>query len=95
MNINEAILSRLDSIEGVLKGIKEKPLTLEEASNYLDCSKSYLYKLTASGQIPHYKPNGKRVFFAKKDLDDYILRNPVRTNAQIEVEATRRSMSAK
>ena len=38
-----------------------KPVTIPE-------SRSYLYKLTASGNIPHSKPNGKMIFFEKRKL---------------------------
>ena len=64
----ESILVKLTKIENLLKGQTEKPLPLEEAARYLDVSKSHLYKLTSSHKIPHYKPQGKRVYFAKSEL---------------------------
>jgi len=90
MSIEEAILSRLNSIEENLKGVNDKPMTIDEASAYLDCSKSYLYKLTSAGEIHHYKPSGKRVYFMKKDLDSYILRNPVKSQAEHNDRAVQR-----
>ncbi len=53
----------------------EKPLTLPEASEYLGVSKSHLYKLTYQNLIVHFKPNGKKIYFKKSDLDKYIFRN--------------------
>lgn len=47
-------------------------LSLEEASLYLDISKSTLYKLTYTMSIPHYKPMGKKIFFDKKELDIWV-----------------------
>ena len=53
----------------------EKPLALREAAAYLDISVSYLYKLTHKNLIPHYKPNGKKIFFLKSELNKWLLRN--------------------
>ena len=68
------ILERLDRLEKLLIGNKEV-LTFDEASDYTGISRSYLYKLTASGKIPHSKPNGKMVFFDKKKLVDWLLQH--------------------
>ena len=81
------ILEKLSNIENLLKGQTEKPLTFDEAARYLDVSKSHLYKLTSANKIPHYKPQGKRVYFAKRELNTWLLRNPVKTTADIEQEA--------
>jgi len=84
--MQETILEKLTSIENLLKG-KDRPLTFEEAADYLDLSKSYLYKLTSSNKIPHYKPLGKRLFFDKSELDSWLMRNPVKTNTDIDQQA--------
>ncbi|SHF50577.1 DNA binding domain-containing protein, excisionase family [Fodinibius roseus] len=64
-----------------------KPLTAENAAEYLDISKAHLYKLTSTGKIPHYKPNGKRLYFYQDDLDGYIRSGRVKTNAELKSEA--------
>ncbi|GAA3552527.1 helix-turn-helix domain-containing protein [Snuella lapsa] len=71
---NLLILERLDRLEKLLIGQKEV-LTFDEACDYTGISRSYLYKLTASGRIPHSKPNGKMLFFEKKKLVDWLLQN--------------------
>ena len=43
-------------------------LSFEEASRFLNLSKSYLYKLTSGNLIPHYKPQGKMLYFEKAEL---------------------------
>ena len=85
--MQQEILEKLTTIENLLKGQTEKPLTLEEAAEYLGLSKSYLYKLTSAHKIPHYKPQGKRVYFTTAELDTFLLRNPVKTTGKIEQEA--------
>lgn len=77
---------RLNNIEQALLSVKTV-LTLHEAAEYTGLSKSYLYKLTSSGLIPHSKPNGKQCYFSKNELDTWLLRNQVKTSAEIEAEA--------
>ena len=83
----ENIFEKLRTIEILLKGQTEKPLTLEEAAKYLDLSTSTLYKMTSSSKICFYKPNGKRIYFSKAELNTWLLRNPVKTTGKIEQEA--------
>ncbi|MES2139240.1 MAG: helix-turn-helix domain-containing protein [Bacteroidota bacterium] len=69
------IMSRLIRIEKILKGQQRKPLTITQASEYTGLSISFLYKLTSNGKLKFYKPNGKIIYFSKKNLDRYIFRN--------------------
>jgi excisionase family DNA binding protein len=50
-------------------------LTFEQGCKLLGYKKSYVYKLTHQGTIPFSKPNGKRIFFDKKELEAWILGN--------------------
>ena len=67
---------------------QEKPFTLIEASNYLNLSKSYLYKLTHKKLIPHYKPLGKKVYFIKGELDSFLRSKPILTEKEIDQKST-------
>ncbi len=50
--------------------------TLQEACIYMGISKSTMYKLTSQSRaITFFKPSGKLIYFRKKDLDDFMLRN--------------------
>ena len=62
-------------------------LSFEEASRFLNLSISYLYKLTSGNLIPHYKPQGKMLYFEKTELEAWLRQNPIRTQAQTEAEA--------
>ena len=48
---------------------------MKEVGLYLDISQSLLYKLTCNGEIPHFKPRGKMIFFEKKELVNWIKQN--------------------
>ena len=39
-----------------------------EVAEYLGVSQSQIYKLTMNMEIPHYKPQGKTIYFDKKEL---------------------------
>ena len=83
---NLLLLERLDRLERLLAAQKEV-LTFEETCDYTGISRSFLYKLTSSGSIPHSKPNGKLIFFEKKKLNDWLLRNGRRSNDELEQAA--------
>ena len=70
----ENLLQRLDLLENSIYTTK-KVFTFQEACMYIGVSESMLYKLTASKEIPLYKPRGKMVYFAKEELDEWLLQN--------------------
>ena len=81
-NINE----RLQNIESLLL-TQKTVLNFDEAANYTGLSKSYLYKLSCSGGVPCYKPNGKTLWFNRLELDQWLQRNRKATFAEIEAKA--------
>lgn len=70
----DIISQRLKTIEDTLYSAKEI-LNMREVCQFLDISPSLLYKLTCNGDIPHFKPHGKIIFFEKKELVKWIKRN--------------------
>jgi excisionase family DNA binding protein len=80
-------LKKLDKKLSDLVIANKKTLSFEEAAAYLDLSKSYLYLLTSTKQIPHYKPSGKRIYFDRQELDQWVRQNRIKPNEEIEIEA--------
>ena len=77
---------KIDSLE--LNQLNQKEvLTFNEAARYAGLSRSYLYKLTSAGKICHYKPNGKMIYFNRRELEKWLLRNQAERE-EIEVEAS-------
>lgn len=72
----DVIKERLKSLEDAIYTTKEI-LNMKDVCQYLDISQSLLYKLTCTGEIPHFKPRGKMIFFEKKELIAWIKRNKV------------------
>ena len=80
----ESVLKKLEPVESLLERITllentifttKRVFTFQEACMYIGVSESMLYKLTSSKEIPHYKPRGKMVCFAKEELDEWLLQN--------------------
>ena len=69
---------RVSELEKMLF-LSKNVLSFDEASRFLNLSKSNL--------IPHYKPQGKMLYFEKAELEAWLRQNPVKTQAQIEQEA--------
>lgn len=67
----------------MVNSLNKEVLTLTEAAEYMGMSKNYLYRLTSARQIPHYKPNGKMIYFDKNDLILWLKSNPVHTEEQL------------
>ena len=86
MDANKSIEQRIEELESLVYSSKNV-LSFDEASKFLSLSKSYLYKLTSAGLIPHYKPQGKMIYFEKNILEEWLRQNPVKTQAQIASEA--------
>lgn len=85
MNTTE-LNDRLSRIENMLLSQKTV-LNFDEASVYTGLSKSHLYKLTSTGGIPCYKPTGKKLYFNKEELDNWMLRNKKLSQDEIDDKA--------
>ena len=85
MDIKE-LYQRLSQIEALLNSQKAV-LNFNEVAAYTGLSKSYLYKLTCSGGIPCYKPQGKHIYFSRQEIDNWLLQNRKTTTAEIEMQA--------
>lgn len=84
------IIERLESIEKLLleqQTLQKQVLNFNETCRYLELSQSHLYKLTSTGAIPHYKPNGKKIYFQRQELDQWLLRNRMDSRDEIEQQA--------
>lgn len=62
-------------------------LNAEEACAFLGITKGYLYKLTHRHEIPFYRPNGKLIYFERKDLMAWMRRNRVSTDSELRNDA--------
>lgn len=86
----DEIIQRLENLQRLIEsqGINSKEvLNFNEACKYLELSQSHLYKLTSAGNVPHYKPNGKKLYFKRSELEGWLLRNRNSTQEEIDRKA--------
>ena len=87
MSYLQEVGQRLTKIETGLTASKDV-LTFAETASYTGLSKSYLYKLTSGGIVPHSKPNGKLIYFNRAEVDAWLMSKPIKTAEVINAEAT-------
>jgi len=88
--MKKLIIDKLSKIESMLEEqnlLKKNVFNLKEACKYLDMSASHLYKLTSQNLIPHFCPQGKKLYFKREDLDQWLLRNRKDSIDEIETMA--------
>jgi len=91
----EIIIERLERIENLLETVyatnnkKQNTILIptimnvKQVASYLSLTPSAIYKFTSSKDIPHSK-RGKRLYFEKTVIDEWILENKQLTNSDIE-----------
>jgi len=88
--MDEQILKEVRELKKLISEqnmLKKEVLTFNEAAIYLEVSHSHLYKLTSSGAVPFYKPNGKKLYFKREELDAWLLSNRSSSKEEIEQQA--------
>lgn len=92
----ELIIDKLNNIESLLKTVMKNDngtvtitevLNLNQAAEYVSLSKSAIYKKTSERNIPHFK-KGKKLYFKRSELDDWLTGMKISTKAEIEKQAT-------
>jgi len=96
----EIILKKLEKLEVLIERqyiLSKEILSLEEAAQYLQLSKSCLYKMTSRKEVNYYVPGGKRIYFRRSELETWILNsrvnsvNDLETNMEVYLSRTQKS----
>jgi len=61
----------------------------QEASKYMGVSVHHLHRLTSEKQIPYYKPGGRLCFFERAELDAWIRKNRIASNAELKAQVSK------
>ena len=91
MEQENLILDKLTEISNKLSEqnlLQKTVLNFNEACIYLDVSPSHLYKLTSTKHIPHFCPQGKKLYFRREELDTWLKRNRQSAADEIDKLAT-------
>ena len=90
MSTENLILEKLEKLEqriGEQNLLMKEVLNFNDACSYLDISASHLYKLTSQKSIPHFCPQGKKLYFNRAELDEWLQRNRQTSTDEIETMA--------
>lgn len=94
----EIIEARLSNIENLILDLKHKTnqiesadqpddlLTIQQAGELLNLTVPTMYSKVSKGELPVMK-RGKRLYFSRAELMDYIKEGRKKSNAEIEAEA--------
>jgi excisionase family DNA binding protein len=83
------LFQKILEIEALLKKqyvLSKEILTLDEGAEYLNLSKSALYKITSKKEIPFYNPGGKKIYFKKSELENWVLSSKSNSIAELDNE---------
>ncbi|WP_034258891.1 helix-turn-helix domain-containing protein [Aequorivita capsosiphonis] len=64
----------------------ERLLTVQETAEFFSLSIPTIYSKVSRGELPYMK-RGKRLYFSRKELLEYLKDGRQKTNAEIEAEA--------
>lgn len=92
----ELLFDKLNIIEHLLRNVQKEDkaavtlptiFNLDQAAEYVSLSKSAIYKKTSERNIPHFI-QGKKLFFKRSELDDWLTQNRISTRTEIEQMAS-------
>lgn len=86
--MEEKILKELSEIKKFSLLASKNVLTFDDLVLLTGLSKSTLYRLTCTHQIPYYK-QGKSCFFDKSEIEQWMKENRVNTTQEAESGAIR------
>ncbi|HAZ03025.1 MAG: DNA-binding protein [Bacteroidetes bacterium GWF2_42_66] len=89
--MDEQILKEVQELKKLIfeqNILQKEVLNFNEAAVYLEVSHSHLYKLTSTGTIPAYKPNGKKLYFNRQELNTWLLSSRQASVSDIEEEVS-------
>jgi excisionase family DNA binding protein len=81
------IIEMLARIERYSLLAAKNVLTIDDVVLLTGLSKHHIYKLTCKNQIPFYKPNGKQVYFDRREVEDWMKQNRHDTQEEAEQKA--------
>jgi excisionase family DNA binding protein len=75
--LTEENMELLQRLGALLSAQMSKPMNIGDVAEYLSVSKQCIYNLSSRGEIPYYKPNGKRLYFRKSEIDAWWSRRRI------------------
>lgn len=73
------------AMAGIVQNTEPEFISIDQAAELVNLSKHTLYSIVNKREIPYYK-RGKRLYFKKPDLQDWIGSQKVRSKEEIKKE---------
>lgn len=67
---------------------QKKVLNTEELVIYTGLSQTTIHRLTTQRKIPHSQPLGRKLFFDREKIDEWLLSKPRKSTDEIVEEAS-------
>lgn len=87
MNDLNKKIDELKSLILINNVLSKTVFDIQEASIFTGYTVSTLYTYCHHGYIPYYKPRGKKLFFKKEELTEWLLQNKHKSNYELDIEA--------
>lgn len=88
-DIKEIVLKQLADIRKFSLLAAKNTLDVDDVVALTGLSKGFVYKLTCRKEIPHYKPNGKLLYFDRQEIESWMKQNRVNTIEEAEQTASK------
>src|SRR5690606_40240959 len=89
---NGAILKELYELKRLViqQGQAQKEvLSAEECAELLGVSVGYVYRQTSEKRLPFYKPNGKKIYFKRDELLDWLLSHRISPDVELSAHVAK------
>ena len=80
-------MAKLERIEQLTLLSAKDVFNMDDLVAYTGLTKGYLYRLVNERAIPYYKGNGKMNYFKRDDINAWLLRNRIMSQAEIDAAA--------
>ena len=87
MEENTTLMAKLERIEQLTLLSAKDVFNMDDLVAYTGLTKGYLYRLVCERAIPYYKGNGKMNYFKRDDINAWLLRNRIMSQAEIDAAA--------
>ena len=82
----DKLLKEIEELKRILL-LQKEVLTINELSLYTGYTVDYIYKMVSLKQIPYSKPNGKKLFFSKERIIEWLSSNKQLCEQELEEQA--------
>lgn len=89
------LLERLEAIERNTLLAAKTVLTRRDVALLTGMTTATIYRLTTEHRIPHYKPNGRLLYFDRKEIEDWMKQNRIGTIQEAERTAAKHIITHK